>query len=342
MNIFLRKLMRLKRLFISIFIVVLVLTAGFFLTKPAFNHLAGYLSKSEQVKANILIVEGWLPQYAIDLAFKEFEKNKYDYIVTTGLKYFEEYFELSENGYLVFHPKIANSVRNEESQHTIEVNASGSLNGAYSAHFNLYVNNVQKGDFFADKHKRKYSVKWVGSLSGIETIAIQFTNDKVDEYGDINLYVKDIVIDHKIVIPFLNNSEYDMSQLGGKRRMVNNFNSVAELARNQLLAMGVDSAKVTAVPGAMVNINRTLTSALAFRDWLAKSDINIKGLNIISLGAHTRRTWMIYNKILKDRYPIGIISVPDYNYNRSYIYKLFKTIRETLGIIYYRIILIPY
>jgi hypothetical protein len=334
--------MRKKKLFISIFIIVLLLIAGFFLTKPAFNYLSGYLSKSEQVRANILIVEGWLPEYAFDLAFKEFEKNNYEYVITTGLKFFEDYFELSENGYLVFHPKIANSIINEERQHIIEVNAYGSLNGAYSAHFNIYVNNVQTGDFFADKHKRKYFVKWVGPLSAIETIAIQFTNDKVDEYGDINLYVKDIVIDHKIVIPYLNNSEYDMYQLGGKRRMVNNFNSVAELARNRLLALGIDSAKVTAVPGAMVNINRTLTSALAFRDWLNKSDINIKGLNIISLGAHTRRTWMIYNKILKERYPIGIISVPDYNYNRSNINKLFKTIRETLGIIYYWIILIPY
>jgi Ca-dependent carbohydrate-binding module xylan-binding len=334
--------MRKKRLFISLFIVGLVLISGFFLTKPAFKYLSGFLSKSEQVRANVLIVEGWLPEYAIDLAFNKFEKDKYDYIVTTGLKYFEEYFELSENGYLVFHPKISDQVRNDECQHTIDVDAYGSLNGSNSSHFNVYINNVLTGDYFADKHKRKYSVKWAGLLSAIETIAIQFTNDKVDEYGDRNLYVKDIVIDHKIVIPYLNNSEYDMYQLGGKRRMVNNCNSVAELARNRLLAIGIDSAKVIAVPGEMVKINRTLTSALAFRDWLNKTDINIKGLNIISLGAHTRRTWMIYNKILKEKYPIGIISVPDYSYNHSHSYKLFKTIRETLGIIYYWIILKPY
>lgn len=334
--------MRKRRLFISIFSLLLVLIAGFFLTNPAFKYLSGYLSKSEQVKANVLIVEGWLPEYAIDLAFKEFENDKYEYIVTTGLKYFEEYFMLSENGYLVFHPKIANSLRNKDGQHIIEVDASGSLNGSYSAHFNLFVNNVLICDFFADKHKRKYSAKWNGTLSSVETIAIQFTNDNVDKYGDINLYVKDIVIDHKTVVPYLNNSEYDMSQLDGNRRIVNNFNSVAELARNRLLSMGIDSGKVTAVPGANVKINRTLTSALAFRDWLKKTDIDIKGINIISLGAHTRRTWMIYNKILNEKYPVGIISLPDYSYNHSKIYKLFKTIRETLGIIYYWFILIPY
>jgi hypothetical protein len=334
--------MRKKGLLALIIILISFLLLGYLFSKPAFNYLSGYLSKSELVKANILIVEGWLPEYALDLAFKEFKKNDYDYIITTGLKYFEEYFNLSENGYLIFHTKIKNSSRNEVSQHIIEVDACGSLNGSYSAHFNLFVNNSLIADFFADKHKKRYSATWKGSLSAIDTIMIQFTNDKVDEYGDINLFVKEIVIDHKLTIPYLNNSEYDMSHLDGKRRIVNNFNSVAELASNRLLSMGIDSAKVIAVPGEKVIINRTLTSALAFRDWIKATDIKIKGINIISLGTHTRRTWMIYNKILDEKYSIGIISLPDYSYNHSRIYRFFKTIRETLGIIYYWFILLPY
>jgi hypothetical protein len=211
-----------------------------------------------------------------------------------------------------------------------------------SANFYLFVNNESIGYFFADKHKKTFSSKWNGNLSEIETISVQFTNDEKDEYGDVNLYVKDIVIDQKTVIPYLNNSEFYMGQLGGDRKIVNNFSSVAELARNRLLAMGIDSGMVTAVPGENVKINRTLTSAIAFRTWLEKSNLDIKGINIISLGAHTRRTWMIYNKVLNEKYPIGIISLPDYNYDNSRIYKFFKTIRETLGIMYYWIILIPF
>jgi hypothetical protein len=333
--------MRKKRLFISVFILAFIFIIIFFISIPAYNYVAGYLSKSEHVKANVLIVEGWLPEYAIDLAVKEFENDKYECIVTTGLKYFDEYFKLSENGYLVFHPKRVNSERNS-GQHLIEVDASGSLNGSYSAHFNLFVNNELIGDFLADKHKRRYSAKWYGSLSEAETITIQFTNDKVDEYGDINLYVKDIVIDHNTVVPYLNNSEYDMSQLNGKRRIVNNFNSVAELARNRLLLMGIDTGKVTAVPGANVKINRTLTSALAFRDWLRKTNIDIKGINIISLGTHARRTWMTYNKILDGKYKIGIISIRDEKTIHSEKKVILNTLREVLGIFYYWIILLQY
>jgi hypothetical protein len=329
------------RLFISVFILSFIFITLFFLSKHTFHYLRGYLSKSEHVKANVLIVEGWIPEYAIDLAVKEFDKEKYDYIVTTGLKYFNEYFKLSENGYLVFHPKGINSEKNCD-QHLIEVNAYGSLNGSYSAHFNLYVNNELIGDFFADKHKRKYSAKWYGALSEAKTIVIQFTNDEFDENGDINLFVKDIVIDHNTVVPYLNNSEYDMSQLNGKRRIVNNFNSVAELARNRLLLMGIDTGKVTAVPGANVKINRTLTSALAFRDWLRETNIDIKGINIISLGTHSRRTWMTYNKILEGKYKIGIISIRDEKTNQSEIKVILNTLREILEIFYYWIILLPY
>ena len=54
-----------------------ILTLGYIFLKPAFKYLSGYLSKSEQVKANVLIVEGWLPEYALEMAYKEFEKSKY-------------------------------------------------------------------------------------------------------------------------------------------------------------------------------------------------------------------------------------------------------------------------
>lgn len=337
-----KKLMRKKIWLILIIIFISLLPAGYIVIKNAFNYVSGYLSKSEQVKANILLVEGWLPDYALELAYKEFQENKYEYVVTTGLKSFSEYYMLSENGYLIFYPKIKNSLKDEVSQHTIDIEARGSLSGTHSAHFNLYVNDSLIADFFADKQKRNFTTKWNGSLTKIDSVTVQFTNDKVDEYGDINLFVKEIIIDNKIEIPWLNNSEYDMSALDGKRRITNNFNSVAELARNSLMSMGIDSSEVIAVPAAKVKINRTLTSALAVRDWIKTTNINIRGINIISMGTHARRTWMTYNRILHERYGIGIISIPDYVNSQSKESKALKTLRETLGIIYYWFILIPY
>ena len=106
--------------------------------------------------------------------------------------------------------------------------------------------------------------------------------------------------------------------------------------------MGIDSSRVLAVTSKKVRINRTLTSALAFRSWLHETNIHINGINIISLGTHSRRTWMTYNKILEKKYEIGIISIDDLKNHAVRKRKALTTLREALGIIYYWFILLPY
>ena len=106
--------------------------------------------------------------------------------------------------------------------------------------------------------------------------------------------------------------------------------------------MGIDSSKIKALPGKKARVNRTLTSALAVRDWLGTSNPDVKGINIVSVGTHSRRTWMTYNRVLHKSYNIGIIALPDEKNSRSEISRFIKTVRETIAIIYYWFILIPY
>lgn len=334
--------MRKKRLSRLLFAVIFLIILGILLTKPAAHYLSTYLSKSELVNANILIVEGWLPNYALKMAFKEFKNSGYDYIITTGLKSPVNYYGLFSNGFLIFYQKNKFTGGSGYGLHSIEIDAFSELEGNNSAHFNLYINDSLSADFYAEKKENKYIINWKGDLNKVDSIMIQFDNDDWGDFGDRNLFVKNIIIDHKITMPDLNKYEYVFLKVGEEQSTLNNFNSNAELARNSLISMGIDSSQIIATSGERVIINRTLTSALAFRDWLKTTNISVKGINIISLGAHTRRTWMIYNKILHKRYEIGIISLPDYDYNRSRSYKLIKTIREILGIIYYWFILIPY
>jgi hypothetical protein len=349
MNILLGKLifleykyMRKKKLVILLLIFIAVLILGYLLIKPSFNYLSGYLSKSEQVKANILIVEGWLPDHALKMAFQEFQENGYELIVTTGLKSPISYFKVFSNGYLIFYSKNRFSGLNEYGPHSIEIDAFSELGWDNRAHFNLFINDSIVADFYAEKKEKKYRISWNGYLNKIDSIMVHFDNDNWGEFGDRNLFVKEINIDNKITIPYQNNSVYEVSNIDGKERYINNFNSNAEQARNRLLLMGIDSSLIIAVPGERVIINRTLTSALAFRNWLTTTDLNIKGINIISMGAHARRTWMTYNKVLDEKYEIGVISIPDSNNSFLGKRKVLKTLRETLGIIYYWLILIPY
>jgi hypothetical protein len=322
-----------------VFIIFVVFSGIIFL--PLINSLSKELSKTDRVNANILLVEGWLPPYAIEMAYNEFQNKEYSHIITTGLSA-PDYSMISMDGYLIFYPKRVISVDNGIRDHQIEINAVSELGGENAARFNVYVNDSLAGNFTAATKKKKYLVTWKGKLTDIDSIMVQFVNDALGDFGDRNLYVKDITIDKKITIPYQNNSEYDIGKLDGRRRFINNFSSYAQNARDRLISLGIDSSLVTSVPGKLVNLNRTLTSALAFRDWVAKSDIKITGINIFTLGTHSMRTWMTYNKILKKKYEIGIISMPDFRDRISRKHKILKTLRETIGVIYYWFILLPY
>ena len=334
--------MRKKRLPFLIIIFISVITLVYVFLKPAFNYLSGYLSKSEQVKANVLIVEGWLPDAALDMAFEEFQKNGYEYIITTGLKSPTDYYMLTSNGKLIFYTKNRFSGMSKSGSHSIEVEAFSELGGDNRAHFNLFINNFLAANFYVEKRKKTYKINWKGYLNDVDSIIVQFDNDKSGYFGDRNLFVKQISVDHLTTIPYLNNSEYEFTNNGRKSRIINNYASNAELARNRLVALGLDSSKIITTSGERSKINRTLMSSLAFRNWLKTASIDIKGINIITLGAHARRTWMTYNKILDEKYKIGIISVPEPINIHTRENKLFKTIRETLGIIYYWFILLSY
>ena len=322
------------RRIIVFFLILIVACLSLFL-------LSAYLSKTEKVKANILIVEGWMPPDEIRSAYDEYKNGGYDLIITTGMKPTFEGCTLYENGFLVFYPGKKFISDTLIKSHLIEIDAYSSTGGENSARFNFYINKSQIASITTSAREKKYPVRWDGRLSGIDSLTVQFFNDKHSEFRDRNLYVRNIIIDHSIPIPVLNYSEYDRGRWDGKNRIKNNVSSNAQQARNLLISFGADSLSVIAVPGKRVKINRTLTSALALRDWLLSSDIKISGINIVSSGSHARRTWMTYNKVLNKNYRIGIIALPVINCRTVSGYVL-KTLREGVAIIYYWFLLLPY
>ncbi|MGE5406709.1 MAG: hypothetical protein ACM3NR_03265 [Methanosarcina sp.] len=321
------------RLFIAFAIIILIMLV---FAKPVTLNISHFLSKSEKVSANILVIEGWLSYNELQAAANEFILGKYEHIFITGLKSTTEYYNVYTDGYLIFYT----SVYDPGNVKRVEVKASSELDCENSAHFNLWINDSLVADFNADKHRRKYSADWNGSK--VDSVMIQFDNDVVGEFGDRNLFVKEIILNGSTQIPFLNNSTYDISGLDNKSRIINNMNSNAELTAKRLLSMGVDSSKVTAVSGNRVRINRTLTSALALKDWLSKADINVRGINIISSGAHSRRTWMTFDKVLDRPVNVGVIALRDVRHTGPDGVGYLKTLRELIAYIYYSLILIPF
>jgi hypothetical protein len=74
---------------------------------------------------------------------------------------------------------------------------------------------------------------------------------------------------------------------------------------------------------------------------LNDSNKEVKGINIISLGLHSRRTWITYKKLICKELPIGIIALPDLYSTHSRKYATKPLLREAVGYLWYRLILIP-
>lgn len=306
------------------------------LARPVALSLSAFLSKSEKADANILVIEGWLSQNDLKHAIDEFKSGTYEYIIITGIRSTPKYYNVNSHGYLIFYTGKYSSVPVT----TIGVRARSELDGEHSAQFNLWVNDSVMGSFTADKRTRVYSVQCDGSAA--DSVIIQFTNDKMGEFGDRNLFISEVIINGKIIIPFLNNSVYDISDLDNKNRIVNDMNSNSELTAKRLYSLGIDTSRIISIPGRKVIINRTLTSALALRDWMRESDIEISGINIVSSGTHSRRTWLTFSRVLNRSVKVGIISLSDTRNTGSDGIGYIKTLRETIAYIYYSILLIPY
>ena len=109
------------------------------------------------------------------------------------------------------------------------------------------------------------------------------------------------------------------------------YQTEAELAASSLKELGFDEEKVIAVPAPDVIKDRTYSSAKALNKWLMDSELPVKSLNLFSLGAHSRRSWILFQKALGDSIAVGIISAENISYDPKYWWKSSDGVRTVLS-----------
>lgn len=325
-------------------LIVLFVSVVLFLVDISFDNslIVKFLSKnSRNPNYNVLLVEGWMQPESFSKACKEFWLLGYHKIITTGLDA-PEYFQASMDGNLIFDTDSILNGFKEQKKHTITVNAYSEHDITNASHFKLWVNDKNVNACYVINTPLSYNDTWEGRLCDIDSLTIQFDNDGMGVYGDRNLYIKDIVIDDTIFIPYMLHSKYDFGKLDGINCVNNNYTSLAEQARSIMIAYGVHPSQIIAVTGHKKKINRTLSSALAVREWIKETGYKPKSINVVSSGIHSRRTWRTYKSILGNSIPVGIVSIDDNTSNFIGNHKLFKIVRELAALAYYRVILLFY
>jgi uncharacterized SAM-binding protein YcdF (DUF218 family) len=99
------------------------------------------------------------------------------------------------------------------------------------------------------------------------------------------------------------------------------------------------------VPSHVIGRDRTYSSAIALRDWLREHDVEVRSLNIVTEGAHARRTRLLFEKALGPGVTVGVIaaSSPDFNAKHWWRYSegVEDVIDQGVAYVYARFFFLP-
>lgn len=280
--------------------------------------LPTYLTYQKPVESENLLIESWISSYEIEQAIQVYKKKVNIYYYLTGVNYpddlishksdpgktkkvriFEWGVPLFTNGMLnVIIPGSINSVISDSTE--IELTLAGKGAEGIGAHFNVvYAGNVLGGGF-AEKEPKVFRYK-IPMLRIQENLILVFNNDLATINSDRNLYLIELLINGKV----LDLNQQNLQLLEVKSLQSTGFLSQAHEMADYLRALGVNPSQISVVPFEKVERNQTLASAKVFLDKGEKDEI--KSLNILTSGMHSRRTFVTYRHILPNEIALGVL-----------------------------------
>ena len=93
------------------------------------------------------------------------------------------------------------------------------------------------------------------------------------------------------------------------------YKTFAQLSAATYRKLGLDSNAIVAVPTPEVGKNRTFAAACDVKRWIDTSGLSIGSINLVSQGAHCRRSWLLYKSAFGEKIKVGIICGPDKGYD---------------------------
>jgi uncharacterized SAM-binding protein YcdF (DUF218 family) len=101
----------------------------------------------------------------------------------------------------------------------------------------------------------------------------------------------------------------------GNGGYVNDYQTAASVGADLLKKAGLPAGVLQMVPCEVIGRDRTYSSAIALRDWFHEHNLQVRSLNIVTEGAHARRTRLLFERALGRGVNVGIISVPSLDFD---------------------------
>ncbi|MGC2353616.1 MAG: ElyC/SanA/YdcF family protein [Candidatus Udaeobacter sp.] len=117
----------------------------------------------------------------------------------------------------------------------------------------------------------------------------------------------------------------------GNGGYVNDFQTSASVGAERLKANGIPSESLQMVPSHVIDRDRTYGAAVALRDWFSAHKIQVRYVNVITEDLHARRTRLLFQKALGDGVKIGIIAVPNPDYDAKHWWHYSEGVKDVIS-----------
>jgi len=109
------------------------------------------------------------------------------------------------------------------------------------------------------------------------------------------------------------------------------YNTGANVGAWLLRNAGIPSELVQMVPSHVIGRDRTYYSAVALRDWFSEQKIAVHSLNVVTEDTHARRTRLLFQEAFGKGVRVGIIAVPNRDYDARYWWRYSEAVRDVIG-----------
>lgn len=107
--------------------------------------------------------------------------------------------------------------------------------------------------------------------------------------------------------------------------------TAAKLGEQRLVGAGVPAARVQSVPANAAERDRTYASAVALREALRARHVAIDAINVLTQDVHARRTRLLFQRAFGETVEVGIIAVPNPDYDARRWWRYSEGFREVVG-----------
>jgi hypothetical protein len=123
---------------------------------------------------------------------------------------------------------------------------------------------------------------------------------------------------------------------------INDYQTSASVGADLLRKNGLANGSLQMVPSRVMDHDRTYGSAVALRNWFREHNLPVSGVDVVTEDVHARRTRLLFQKALGDKVTVGVISVPNPDYDAKHWWRYSEGVKdvfaESVAYIYARLL----